>query len=84
MRDRTAGRCHGLKGKREIAGRLELATADLALAWVLHQPGVTGAICGTLSAANARRNSAAGDIELDPALVAEAGALFTSGAGRPA
>lgn len=68
----------------EIAGRLELATADLALAWVLHQPGVTGAICGTLSAANARRNSAAGDIELDPALVAEAGALFTSGAGRPA
>ena len=67
-----------------IAERLELTTADLALAWVLHQPGVTGAICGTLSAANARRNSAAGGIELDRAVVAEAGELFTSGAGRPA
>ena len=57
---------------------------QITLAWVLHQPGVTGAICGTLSAANARRNSAAGDIALDPAMVAEAGELFTSGAGRPA
>ena len=67
-----------------IAGRLELGTADLALAWVLHQPGPACAICGTLSAANARLNSAAGDIRLDPATVAEVGELFTSGAGRPA
>ena len=67
-----------------IAGRLELTAADLALAWILHQPGVTGAICGTLSAANARRNSAAGDIELDLAAVAELDEAFTAGAGRPA
>ena len=67
-----------------IARRLELTAADLALAWILHQPGVTGAICGTLSAANARRNSAAGDIELDLAAVAELDEAFTAGAGRPA
>ena len=67
-----------------LAARIELTAADLALAWVLDQPGVTGAICGTLSAANAPRNSAAGDIGVDPAVLAEAGELFTSGAGRPA
>jgi aryl-alcohol dehydrogenase-like predicted oxidoreductase len=67
-----------------VAQRLGVATAQLAVAWVLHQPGVTAAICGTLSAANARANSAAGEIELDPATLAEIDALFTPGAGRPA
>ena len=67
-----------------LARRIDVTTAGLALAWVLHQPGMTAAICGTLSAANARRNSAAGDIRLDPAVVAEVGGLFTGGAGRPA
>ena len=67
-----------------IAARLELGTAELALAWVLHQPGMTAAICGTLSAANARRNSAAAEVRLDPAVAAEVGELFTGGAGRPA
>ncbi|MGH3140229.1 MAG: aldo/keto reductase, partial [Gaiellales bacterium] len=67
-----------------IAGRIDLQPTDVALAWVLHQPGVTAAICGTLSARNARANSAAGDIELDPAVLAELDAAFTTGAGRPA
>jgi aryl-alcohol dehydrogenase-like predicted oxidoreductase len=51
---------------------------------VIHQPGVTGAICGTLSAGNARANSAAGEIALDTETLAEIDAAFTSGAGRPA
>jgi aryl-alcohol dehydrogenase-like predicted oxidoreductase len=59
-----------------IAGRLGVTTAQLAAAWVIHQPGVTGAICGTLSAANARANSAAADIELDADTLAEIDALF--------
>jgi aryl-alcohol dehydrogenase-like predicted oxidoreductase len=67
-----------------IARRIDLKPTDVALAWVLHQPGVTAAICGTLSARNARANSAAGDIELDPAVLAELDAAFTTGAGRPA
>jgi aryl-alcohol dehydrogenase-like predicted oxidoreductase len=67
-----------------IARRIDLKPTDVALAWVLHQPGVTAAICGTLSARNARANSAAGDIELDPGVLAELDAAFTTGAGRPA
>src|SRR3954470_18046958 len=67
-----------------IAEQLGVTTAQLAIAWVVHQPGVTGAICGTLSAANAHQNSAAGEIELDTETLAEVGDLFTSGAGRPA
>jgi aryl-alcohol dehydrogenase-like predicted oxidoreductase len=82
--DRLAEAVPRVKRLAALAARIDLTAADLALAWVLGQPGVTGAICGTLSAANARRNSASGDIEVDPAVVAEAGELFTSGAGRPA
>jgi aryl-alcohol dehydrogenase-like predicted oxidoreductase len=59
-----------------IAERLGVTTAQLAVAWVTHQQGVTAAICGTLSAANARANSAAGEIELDAATLAEIDALF--------
>jgi aryl-alcohol dehydrogenase-like predicted oxidoreductase len=59
-----------------VADRLGVTTAQLAVAWVTHQPGVTAAICGTLSAGNARTNSAAGAIELDPATLAEIDALF--------
>jgi aryl-alcohol dehydrogenase-like predicted oxidoreductase len=60
-----------------IAERLGATTAQLAIAWVVHQPGVTAAICGTLSAGNARANSAAGAIELDAARLAEIDALFS-------
>jgi aryl-alcohol dehydrogenase-like predicted oxidoreductase len=58
-----------------IADRLGATTAQLATAWAVHQPGVA-AICGTLSAANARANSAAGEIALDAATLAEIDALF--------
>jgi len=67
-----------------IAERLGVTTAQLAIAWVTHQPGVTAAICGTLSAENARANSAAGEIALDAETLAEIDAAFTTGAGRPA
>ena len=59
-----------------IAEPLGATAAQLAVAWVVHQAGVTGAICGTLSAANARANSAAGEIELDERTQAEIDALF--------
>jgi aryl-alcohol dehydrogenase-like predicted oxidoreductase len=59
-----------------VADRLGVTAAQLAVAWVTHQPGVTAAICGTLSAENARANSAAGDIELDSETLAEIDAIF--------
>jgi aryl-alcohol dehydrogenase-like predicted oxidoreductase len=49
-----------------VADRLGLTRAQLALAWAIHQPGVTGVICGTRSPARARENAAAGSVELSP------------------
>lgn len=56
---------------RPIAERLDRELGQLALAWNVHQPGVTAAIAGTRNPAHARSNAAAGDIELDPATLAE-------------
>ncbi|CAN5143333.1 aldo/keto reductase [soil metagenome] len=50
---------------RPIADRLGVTLAQLALAWVVHQPGVTAAIAGSRSAGHVRDNAAAGDVELD-------------------
>jgi aryl-alcohol dehydrogenase-like predicted oxidoreductase len=49
-----------------IAERLGLTRAQLALAWAIHQPGVTGVICGTRSPARAQENAAAGSAALSP------------------
>ncbi|MGN6378912.1 MAG: aldo/keto reductase [Gaiellales bacterium] len=56
---------------RPIADRLGTGLPGLALAWALHQPGVTAVIAGSLKAANVRANSAAGELELDAATLAE-------------
>jgi aryl-alcohol dehydrogenase-like predicted oxidoreductase len=52
---------------RPIADRLGTDAPTLALAWAIHQPGVTAVIAGSLRAANVRKNSAAGDLLLDAA-----------------
>lgn len=49
---------------KKIAGRLEVSMAQLALAWVFHQTGVTGAIAGSRSPRHVRDNAAAGTITL--------------------
>jgi aryl-alcohol dehydrogenase-like predicted oxidoreductase len=49
----------------EIADRLGVTTAQLAVAWVFHQPGVTAAIVGTRNPAHAKMAAAAGDNQLD-------------------
>ena len=49
---------------KEIAGRLQVSMAQLALAWVFHQTGVTGAIAGSRSPQHVRDNAAAGTITL--------------------
>ncbi|HEV8565043.1 MAG TPA: aldo/keto reductase [Actinomycetota bacterium] len=56
---------------RPQADRFGLTTAQLALAWNLAQPGVTAAIAGSRHPAHVRENAAAGDVELDPATLAE-------------
>jgi len=49
---------------RSIAQRTGLSLAQLALAWVTHQEGVTAAIAGARSAAHAIEAAGAGSIVL--------------------
>jgi aryl-alcohol dehydrogenase-like predicted oxidoreductase len=61
---------------RPVAGRLGCTLSQLALAWNVHQPGVTAAIAGSRNPAHVGANAAAGDIELDAATVAELDGLL--------
>lgn len=48
----------------KVAERMGVSVAQLALAWVFHQEGVTGAIAGSRSAKHVRDNAGAGMISL--------------------
>lgn len=51
-------------GLRPIAQRLGAAVSQVAIAWVLHQPGVTAAIAGSRSENHTRENAGAARLEL--------------------
>lgn len=51
---------------REIADGLGAPMAQVAIAWVLAQPGVTSAITGIRNPEQARANAAAAELELPP------------------
>jgi len=53
-----------------------LSPAQVALRWVLEQPGVTAAIAGSLSAAHTAANTVAGTTRLDAGTVASLDAIF--------
>src|SRR5918996_1030512 len=56
---------------RPIAERLGITVGQLALAWAVHQPGVTPAIAGSRNPGHVRDNAGAGDVELDQATLDE-------------
>ena len=60
---------------RPIADGLGCTLAQLALAWNVHQPGVTSAIAGSRNADHVRTNAAAGDITLDAATLSALDAM---------
>jgi aryl-alcohol dehydrogenase-like predicted oxidoreductase len=62
---------------RPIAERLGCGLAELALAWNVHQPGVTAAIAGSRNPKHVRTNAAAGEIELDDTTLEELGSLLS-------
>jgi aryl-alcohol dehydrogenase-like predicted oxidoreductase len=62
---------------RPVAERLGCTLSQLALAWNVHQPGVTAAIAGSRNPEHVRANAAAGDIELDEATLAELDATLS-------
>ncbi|MGH2635518.1 MAG: aldo/keto reductase [Actinomycetota bacterium] len=66
---------------RPIAERLGITLAQLAVAWNIHQPGVTSAIAGSRDAAHVRQNAAAGDVELDDETLRELDAIVSRGPG---
>lgn len=53
-----------VKALEPIADRLDISLPRLALAWVVHQEGVTGAIAGSRSPEHVAENALAGDVEL--------------------
>jgi methylglyoxal reductase len=61
---------------RVIADGLGMGLPELALAWVFHQRGVTGAIAGSRRAAHTVQNARAGDVTLDQATLDEIAAVL--------
>jgi aryl-alcohol dehydrogenase-like predicted oxidoreductase len=66
-------------GMRSVAGRLGCTLAQLALAWNLHQEGVTATLAGSRNPAHVRDNAAAGSISISLDLLAELDALIALG-----
>jgi aryl-alcohol dehydrogenase-like predicted oxidoreductase len=63
---------------QEIAQRLDLGVAQLALRAAVDVPGVTGAIAGSTKADHVRDNAGAGDVRLDAETAREIDAIFAS------
>jgi aryl-alcohol dehydrogenase-like predicted oxidoreductase len=62
---------------RPVAERLGITLAQLALAWNVHQSGVTAAIAGSRSADHVRSNGGAADVELDETTRSELDAIVS-------
>ena len=59
-----------------VAARAGCSMAQFAIAWVLAQPGITSAIIGARNPAQLKETVVAGDLTIDPALLAEADAIL--------
>ena len=60
---------------RELSQRLNAPMADVALAWLLHQPGVTSVIAGARTPEQLTQNVAAADLALSADILAELDAI---------
>jgi aryl-alcohol dehydrogenase-like predicted oxidoreductase len=60
---------------RELALQISCTAAQLALAWVLAQPGITVALPGAKSPDQVRANAGASDLSVPESVLAELGAL---------
>jgi hypothetical protein len=66
-----------------LCGELGENPADVALAWTLHQPGVTGPIIGPRTMAQLHGNAKAVDIVLDAEVLAKVDAIFPGRKSSP-
>jgi aryl-alcohol dehydrogenase-like predicted oxidoreductase len=66
-------------GMRGVAERIGCTLAQLALAWNLHQPGVTATLAGSRNPAHVRQNAEAAAVGLTDPQLAELDALIPLG-----
>jgi aryl-alcohol dehydrogenase-like predicted oxidoreductase len=66
-------------GMRAVADRVGCTLAQIAIAWNLHQPGVTATLAGTRSPAHIRDDAGAASIKLTDEQLAELDALIPLG-----
>jgi aryl-alcohol dehydrogenase-like predicted oxidoreductase len=66
-------------GLRSIAERLGATVAQVAIAWVLHQPGVSVAVTGSRDGGHLRENAGAADLRLPDDVLAELEGLIPLG-----
>ncbi|MEA2446504.1 MAG: hypothetical protein QOK47_141 [Actinomycetota bacterium] len=64
---------------RPVADRLGITLPQLALAWVVHQEAVTGAIAGSRSPEHVAENARAGSVELEQKDLDEIESLLSAG-----
>jgi len=64
---------------KPIADRLGLTRAQVALAWLLRQPGVSSVITGATKISQIEENAQAADITLAPDVLADIDAIFPAG-----
>ena len=64
---------------RATAERLGATVAQVAIAWVLHQPGVTAALAGSRSDGHTRENAGAAELALPDDVLDELEALIPLG-----
>jgi aryl-alcohol dehydrogenase-like predicted oxidoreductase len=60
----------------EIADRLGVPAASLALRWPLEQAGITAVIAGSRNPDHVRSNASAGELKLEPDIVREIERVF--------
>jgi len=60
----------------EIAQSLNISTAQLALAWVLHKPGIASALVGASRPEQIVENAKASEVELTPEIMEKIEELF--------
>ena len=65
-----------LRAFSAMARELSLAPAQLALAWVLHQEGISSVITGATRPEQVRENVRAAEVELDPTALKRLAELF--------
>jgi aryl-alcohol dehydrogenase-like predicted oxidoreductase len=74
--DRSAALVDAL---RPIAGELGVSVPQLAIAWVLHQDGVTAALAGSANPEHVRANAGAAELELPESVLSRLEAIIPLG-----